>query len=76
MSNKENFIAALKNINIASYSLTAPTLALSIALLLKMLISSDRGKFWGLIIIWLLMIISWIASMAGNQLSYTLAIEY
>jgi len=76
MSNKENLITALKNINIASYALTAPTLALSIGLLLRMLISSDRGKFCRLIIILILMIISWIASMTGNQLAYNFAIEY
>ena len=51
-------VEVLDHINIASYVLFLPTLALSYGLLFRMLSSKDREKFFGLIVICVLMIIS------------------
>ncbi len=47
-----------KQIDIASYALFVPSLALWIGLLLRMLISKDRDKFIAPIVMCILMILS------------------
>jgi hypothetical protein len=47
-----------KDLDIASYALNAPPLALWIGLLARMLISKDRDKLTPLIVISILMILS------------------
>ncbi len=51
--------------------MTLPTLALWIGILLRMLISKDRDKFYGLIVICILMIISMVSSIFVYQMEYT-----
>ncbi len=49
-------VEAYKHINTASYALTVPTLVLLTAFLVRMLVSKD--KFYGLIVISTLMVVS------------------
>jgi hypothetical protein len=51
-------VEAYKNINIANYPTTIPTLLLWIFVLLRMLFKKAKAKFFALIIICLLMIVS------------------
>jgi hypothetical protein len=64
-------LTAFKHINFVSYGFYVPTLALWIGLLGRMLISKDREKFYGLIVISVLMIVALIASIVYWQLYYT-----
>ncbi len=61
-------LKAFKHINTASYAFYVPTLALWICILVRMLISKDREKFYGLIVISILMIVSFVASIVPWQL--------
>ncbi len=71
MSTIAGYVKALKHINIASYAFYFPTLVIWIGLLIRMLISKDRDKLWGLIVICVLMIVSFVASIVDWQLNYT-----
>jgi hypothetical protein len=52
------FVKAIEHIKIASYAFNVPNLAFWTFLLLRMLISKDRNKFMGLIVICILIILS------------------
>jgi hypothetical protein len=64
-------VEAYKHINIASYAFYVSTLVIWIGLLLRMLTSKDRDKFYGLIVISILMIVSFVAAIVAWQLDYT-----
>jgi len=70
-STEEEAILAEKNINIASYATTVPTLILWIYVFVRIMRSKNRAKFFGLIVICSLMIASMIAGMLLYQLEYT-----
>jgi hypothetical protein len=69
---ESEYLKAYKQINIASYAFFFPIIVLWIGLLLRMLISSDREKFYGLIVICILIIVSFVASIIFWQLHYTI----
>ncbi len=58
------------HLNIASYATTIPTLLLWIVILIRMLIQKAKAKFFALIVICILMIVSQITAILQNQLSY------
>ncbi len=58
MSTAAEYLKLFKQLDIASYALNAPPLALWIGLLAKMLISKDREMLIPLIVISILMILS------------------
>ena len=60
-----------KDLDIASYALFTPPLALWIGLLARMLISKDRDKLTPLIVISILMILYSVAWIVYYQLEYT-----
>lgn len=64
------------HINVVSWALTVPCLALWSGLLAKMLRSKNRDKFPRLMIISILMIISMIGSIIGWQIAYTFQDRY
>jgi hypothetical protein len=72
MSSQTEWLKALKHLQIASYAFYVPTLALWIGLLGRMLISKDRDKFYGLIVVAVLIIVSFGASMVYYQRWYTM----
>jgi hypothetical protein len=66
MTTPEEIIKAYDYIKIAFYALTVPPLALCLCLLAMMLISKDRDKLCGLIVICILIIHSMVATIALN----------
>jgi hypothetical protein len=70
-STDEEVIEAYKEINIASYITNVTTLVLWIWVFVRILRQQDRSKFFGLIVICVLMIVSLIADIVLNQLGYT-----
>jgi hypothetical protein len=58
MSTAAEILKVLKQLDITSYALNVPPLALWIGLLARMLISKDRDKLIPLIVISILMILS------------------
>jgi len=61
----------LRNINIVSYALTVPTLALTIGLLIRMLVLKTWRIFCEIIVICVLLFLCQTANIVGNQLCYT-----
>ena len=70
-SSPEEYIEAYDHIKIATYCFSVPSLALWTGLFARVLISKDRDKLNGLIIICILMIVTQAAGLALWQLSYT-----
>ena len=64
-------LKVFKDLDITSYALNFPPLALWIGLLARMLISKDRDKLTPLIVISILMILSLGANIVYYQLVYT-----
>ena len=65
MTDTAEMVKVYRQLEIASYALTVPTLALWICLLIRMLILRDREKFSALIVICILMILSLIGSIVS-----------
>ena len=71
MSTTAEWVEVSEHINIASYAFFVPILVLWSGLLARTLVQKDREKFYGLIVICLLMIVYLVTSIAGWQLNYT-----
>ncbi len=71
MSTTAEWVEVSEHINIASYAFFVPILVLWSGLLARTLVQKDREKFYGLIVICILMIVYLVTSIAGWQLNYT-----
>jgi hypothetical protein len=58
MPTPEEYIETFNHNRIAAYAFTLPSLALWIGLLARMLVSKDRDKLHGLIVVGVLMILN------------------